>query len=68
MHIDLDNNALDFDLAKSVGEFFRLNQNQMDSIIGEILESVSQWENLADKIGISRAEKELMSRAFKTHF
>ena len=68
MNIDLYNNALDFDLAKSVGEFFRLNQNQMDSIIGEILESVSQWENLADKIGISRAEKELMSRAFKTHF
>ncbi|WGQ13804.1 hypothetical protein [Sphingobacterium faecium] len=68
MHFDLDNNALDFDLAKSVGEFFRLNQNQMDSIIGEILESVSQWENLADKIGISRAEKELMSRSFKTHF
>ncbi|UZJ63225.1 hypothetical protein OKW96_11920 [Sphingobacterium sp. KU25419] len=59
---------MDFDLAKSVGEFFRLNQNQMDSIIGEMLESVSQWENLADKIGISRAEKELMSRAFKTHF
>ncbi|MGJ1322831.1 hypothetical protein ACR780_09090 [Sphingobacterium faecium] len=68
MHFDLDNNALDFDLAKSVGEFFKLNQNQMDSIIGEILESVSQWENLADKIGISRAEEELMSRAFKTHF
>ncbi|GEM63372.1 hypothetical protein SF1_13540 [Sphingobacterium faecium NBRC 15299] len=64
----MNNNALDFDLAKSVGEFFRLNQNQMDSIIGEILEGVSQWENLADKIGISRAEKELMSRAFKTHF
>ncbi|WP_447769303.1 hypothetical protein [Sphingobacterium faecium] len=68
MHFELNNNALDFDLAKSVGEFFRLNQNQMDIIIGEILESVSQWENLADKIGISRAEKELMSRAFKTHF
>ncbi|MCS3555871.1 MULTISPECIES: type II toxin-antitoxin system HipA family toxin [unclassified Sphingobacterium] len=66
LNIDMDNNALDLDLAKSVGEFFRLDQNQMDSIISEVLESVSQWENVADKIGISRAEKELMSSAFKT--
>jgi len=64
----MENNALDFTLAISVGEFFRLNSTQMNSIIGEVLESVNQWENVADKIGISRAEKELMSRAFKTHF
>jgi len=37
----------------------------MDGIIQEVLESVSQWERVADSIGISRAEKELMSGAFK---
>jgi len=68
LNIDMENNALDFALAISVGEFFRLNTTQMNRIIGEVLESVNQWENVADKIGISRAEKELMSRAFKTHF
>ncbi|WP_159730315.1 type II toxin-antitoxin system HipA family toxin [Sphingobacterium sp. 18053] len=68
LNIDMENNALDFDLAISVGDFFRLDQTQMNSIVAEVLESVNQWENVADKIGISRVEKELMSRAFKTHF
>lgn len=33
LNIDMDSNALDFDLARSVGEFFRLSQKQMDNII-----------------------------------
>src|SRR5690606_32689538 len=65
LNIDMDNNSLDFDLAISVGEFFRLDHKQMDRIIQEVLESVSQWDRVADNIGISRAEKELMSGAFK---
>lgn len=65
LNIDMDNNSLDFDLAISVGEFFRLNRKQMDGIIQQVLESVSQWDRVADNIGISRAEKELMSGAFK---
>lgn len=65
LNIDMDNNLLDFNLAISVGKFFRLDQKQMDRIIWEVLESVSQWESVADRIGISRAEKELMSGAFK---
>jgi serine/threonine-protein kinase HipA len=60
----MDNNALDWDLAKSVGEYFRLNKNQMDVIIKEVLNSVSQWKIIANKIGISRAEQELMEKAF----
>lgn len=65
LNIDMDNNSLDFDLAISVGEFFRLNRKQMDGIIQGVLESVSQWSRVADTIGISRAEKGLMSAAFK---
>lgn len=65
LNIDMDNNLLDFNLAISVGKFFRLDQKRMDRIIWEVLESVSQWERVADRIGISRAEKELMSGAFK---
>jgi serine/threonine-protein kinase HipA len=64
LNIDMDNNALDWDLAKSVGEYFRLNKNQMDVIIKEVLNSVSQWKIIANKIGISRAEQELMEKAF----
>lgn len=65
LNIDMDNNALDFDVAKSVGDFFRLDEKQMDHIIAEVLDSVSQWEKIADKIGISRSEREIMHGAFK---
>lgn len=64
LNIDMDNNALDIKLAKSVGGFFRLDEKQMDTIIQEVLDSVNQWRIVADKIGISRAEQRLMSRAF----
>jgi serine/threonine-protein kinase HipA len=33
LNIDMYNNALDYDLAKSVGAFFRLNSTKMDRII-----------------------------------
>src|SRR5690606_6663128 len=39
LNIDMDNNSLDFDLAISVDEFFRLNRKQMDGIVQEVLES-----------------------------
>lgn len=64
LNIDMDNNALDFDLVKSVGQFFRLNNKQMNSILTEVLGSVKQWKYIADKIGISRMEQELMANAF----
>ena len=65
LNIDTDNNTLDFELAKEVGEYFRLNDEQMNVIINEVLESVSQWKEIATKIGIPRSEQELMEKAFK---
>ncbi|WP_396183045.1 type II toxin-antitoxin system HipA family toxin [Flavobacterium sp.] len=64
LNIDTDNNALDFDLAKSVGEYFRLNKNQMEVIIQEVLEVTTKWKTIANEIGISRSEQELMEKAF----
>lgn len=66
LNIDMDNNALDLDLAKSVGEYFRINKNQMDIIIKEVLEATSNWKRIAKEVGISRSEQELMSKAFIT--
>jgi len=66
LNIDMNNNALDFNLAKSVGEYFRLYETQMNSIIQEVLASVEGWEYIAKEIGISRTEQELMRAAFKT--
>jgi serine/threonine-protein kinase HipA len=65
LNVDMDNNSLDFELAKSVGHFFRLNQTQMGNILDEVFTSVKQWKEIAQKIGVSRSEKELMQGAFR---
>lgn len=64
LNIDMENNDLDIDLAKSVGEYFRLDSSQMDQIISEVFKSVRTWSELATKIGISRSEQEVMRGAF----
>jgi len=68
LNIDMDDNALSIDLVKSVGKFFRLSEPGMDKIIDEVLSTVSNWKIVAQKIGISRKEQELMAGAFKTEF
>ena len=65
LNIDMYNNDLDFELAKSVGEYFRLNEKQMNIIINEVSSVVSKWKEIANKIGISRSEQQLMEKAFK---
>jgi serine/threonine-protein kinase HipA len=64
LNIDMHNNALDYDLAKSVGEFFRLNNSKMDRIIEEVLSVVSTWNKVAQSIGISNADQNMMAKAF----
>lgn len=65
LNIDMDNNALDFELAKSVGEYFQLNLQQMENIIEEVIAPVRNWKAIAIEIGISRSEQELMTAAFR---
>lgn len=64
LNIDMDNNALDYDLAKSVGEFFRLNNNRMVKIIEEIISVAGTWKQEAKSIGIPNSEQKLMAKAF----
>lgn len=65
LNIDTDDNALDFELAKTVGEYFRLNNSKMNKIILEVTDVVSHWKTVATKLGIPRSEQELMEKAFK---
>lgn len=67
LNINMDSNDLDFELAKSIGIYCRLDEDKMDLIIKEVFKSVGQWKSLASKIGISKAEQELMSTAFKSN-
>lgn len=66
LNIDMDNNALDIALAKSVGLYFRLSEKEMDIIIDEVMSSVVVSQQVAKDIGISRSEQTLMSGAFRT--
>lgn len=65
LNIDADQNHLDFELAKSVGEYFQLTTHEMDIITDEIKKNVSNWRVHANHIGISRAEQEMMAAAFR---
>lgn len=64
LNIDTHDNRLSFQLAKSVGPYFQLNNEQMDEIIKQIVSVTQNWKQLAIKIGIPRAEQELMGKAF----
>jgi serine/threonine-protein kinase HipA len=65
LNIDMDNNALDFDLARSVGEFFMLDLTSMDKIISKVRFVVSDWRKYANSMGIPKTEQEKMSPAFR---
>ncbi|MBS9461046.1 type II toxin-antitoxin system HipA family toxin [Flagellimonas sp. 389] len=65
LNIDMDDNTLNFDLAKSVGEYFRLSESEMETILDEVLSVVKNWKDVAKGIGIKNAEIELMEGAFR---
>jgi serine/threonine-protein kinase HipA len=65
LNIDTDNNALDFEVAKTVGVYFRLSNAQMQEIINQVVSAVNNWKFIAKEIGITRAEQEMMGTAFK---
>ncbi len=65
LNVDTNGNALDFELAKSTGEFFMLNDHQMSLIIEEVIHVVSRWEKTAKMIGVPRNEVQMMKAAFR---
>ncbi len=65
LNINAIDNALDFELAKSVGEYFMLTHLQMEKTIKEVKSSVKNWRKIAAKIGISKSEQKLMETAFR---
>lgn len=65
LNIDMDNNSLNLELAQSVGVYFRLSENEMKTIIDEVMSSVAEWKKIAQEIGIPRSEQTLMAGAFR---
>lgn len=64
LNINISDNSLNIELAKSVGKYFQLDEEQMDKIIKQVNKAIIKWKVLANEIGISRAEQELMDPAF----
>lgn len=65
LNISEDDSALDLDLARSVAEFFRLDEGQAEAIIDQVREAVSNWRAVACDTGIPRGEQETMAPAFR---
>lgn len=65
LNINLEDNALDLDLAREVGPFFQLSKQNMERIIEEVKSVVRTWRSLASESGIRRREQEMMAEAFK---
>lgn len=66
LHLNITDadNALDYQLAFDVKEFFRLSQTQAMQIYDEVLMAVKQWQTVAKQLGISRAEQAMKESAF----
>jgi serine/threonine-protein kinase HipA len=55
---------MDFDLVRSVGEFFMLDRPSMDKILTEVTSVVRDWRKYATAIGIPKPEQDRMAAAF----
>lgn len=64
LNISEDDNELDLNLALSVCQYFRIENNRAIAIIEEVKSAVRNWREIAKKYNISKSEQELMSRAF----
>jgi serine/threonine-protein kinase HipA len=66
LHLNIDeiDNRLDFNLAFSVIDYFQLSQVEAEGIYREVIESVNQWEKIADALKINPQMRELMAPAF----
>ncbi len=64
LNINEDDNSLNYELAMEVIHFFQLNEDAAIQIKAKVLSSVGNWQTLASKLGISRAEQQIMAPAF----
>lgn len=65
LNISETDNSLDFDLARSVARYFRLNDKQAVFIIEEVQNAVRSWKKIAAKYRINNQEQDQMATAFE---
>ncbi len=65
LNISETDNSLDYDLARSVAKYFRIEKKRGESIIAEVKRSVDGWQEASKGIGIPKIEQDLMALAFE---
>ena len=64
LNISETDNALDYDLAISVAQYFRVSKTKVNRIVKRIKEAIPEWQKIAKGIGISKSERDRMNKAF----
>lgn len=67
LNISKNDNALELGLALEVAPYFRVSETRANEIIAIVKKSTTQWDYWAEKYGISRAERDVMAKAFRVH-
>lgn len=64
LNISEKDNSLELELAVEVAPYFRVSEIKTTKIITAVKKSVSHWNAVAEKYGISKMERKSMSTAF----
>jgi serine/threonine-protein kinase HipA len=64
LNISETDNALDWELARSVAGYFRIRDQDAQKMIDQTKKAVRLWPKIATKYKIKRSEQELMAPAF----
>jgi serine/threonine-protein kinase HipA len=67
LNIDDIDNRPDLQTVLHTAAFYGLSADQAQQILGDVLTAVDQWPAVAQRVGISRADIELMASAFAAH-
>lgn len=65
LNISEKDNSLNLELAQEVAKYFRVSDQRAKEIIEVVKKTVGEWGKIAEKIGISKNEKEVMANAFR---
>ncbi len=65
LNISKEDNTQSLDLVRSVASVFRIDNGKADKIIGEVINAVRNWEQLAKKLKLSSREIGQMKSAFR---
>lgn len=65
LNISEKDNTLDLDLAREVAPYFRVSSQRANEILERVTKSTSRWRTVAETMGISKTERDVMSKAFR---